>query len=261
MNSPSASPPEAVLEMVGLGVASVHAPTLVVVDDVKWTVRRGEYWILGGRSASGKSDMLATGAGLLRPHHGTHRLFGFEITHMHEEERLAIQLRVGMVFGSGGRLFSHLTVRENLSLPICYHRNCDPEASGDRVQSVLETLDLVGVAEKTPALLHQSLQQRVGLGRALVLKPELLFLDNPLASVDPREARWWLDFLDALSQGHPLLGGKGLTLVTGTDHLDPWLDRGHKFAVIHNRRFIEVGGRGDLAGSTDPRLRELLPAD
>ncbi len=255
---PAATP---VLEMIDAAVASLHTPQLTVVEHVTWTIREGEYGVVGGLPASGKSDLLTTAAGLMRVQSGTLRLFGEEVAHLHEEERLAVQLRVGVVFGYGGRLFNHMTVAENLALPLCYHRNCTPADSDQRVRHILETMDLSEIAHHAPASLNRNVRQRVALARALVLSPELLFLDNPLAGVDPRETRWLLEFLDRLVQGHPVLEGRALTLVVGTDDLEPWGERGGQFAWIHHGRFVPVGGRSDLVRMNNPALRELLPVD
>src|SRR5258708_751146 len=127
MSTPSDNLP--VLEMIDVSVPSLHFPAVTVVDQVQWTVRRGESWVIGGLAASGKSDLLSTAAGLMRPQRGVIRLFGHDLRHLPEEERLPIQLRVGIVFGDGGRLFNQMTVAENLSLPLCYHRNYVAAAS------------------------------------------------------------------------------------------------------------------------------------
>lgn len=251
---------EPVLVMSDAAVASVHMPDLVVIDHVDWTVQRREHWVIGGPPASGKSDLLTTAVGLMRPARGSVRLFGKELVGLHEEERLQIQLRTGIVFGSGGRLFNHLTVAENLGLPLCYHHNCDPSASEDRVNTVLEMMGLSGIAQRTPLLVNRNLRQRVALARALVLAPELLFLDNPLAGLDPREIRWWLAFIERLLDKHPILNGRDLTLVVSTDDLQPWGEQGRQFAFIDRQRLVSVGSRADLAKLDTPALRELLPA-
>ena len=172
---------------------------------------------------------------------------------------MQIQLRVGIVFPYGGRLFNQLTVAENLSLPFCYHHNCEADAGDKRVQHVLELMELGELAQQTPAVITRNLRQRVALARALVLSPELLFLDNPLAGLDPREARWWLEFLDALRKGHGVTDGRPLTLVVSTDDLEPWGERGEQFAYLANRRFVPVGDRAELRNQSTPALRELLP--
>jgi ABC-type transporter Mla maintaining outer membrane lipid asymmetry ATPase subunit MlaF len=251
----------AVLVMTDVAVSAIRSPERVVIHQVGWTVRSGEYWVIGGLPSSGKSDLLATAAGLMRPAAGSVHLFGNDLVRLHEEERLQTQLRVGMVFGAGGRLFNNLTVGENLALPLCYHQNCVAGGAQERVQAVLHAMDLQDLTHSTPVTLNRNLGQRVALARALVLSPELLFLDNPLAGIDPRETRWWLDFLDALLKGHPLLQGRPVTLVAGTDDLQPWTDHGRQFAFIDQGRFVHVGAASELMKQENPALRQLLPLD
>lgn len=251
----------AVLEMADVAVAALHSPESVVLDNVQWIVRRGEYWVIGGPPGSGKSDLFTTAAGLMRPCRGTHRLFGQDTGHLREEERVRIQLRVGLVFGNGGRLFSHLTVTENLALPLGYHRTLPQGESEERVRMVLDLMELTHVAHQMPALIDRNLQQRAALARALVLSPDLILMDNPLGGTGPRELRWWLSFLEALRRGHAILEGRPPTLVIGTSDLEDWAEHGHQFALTHDRRFVPLGGRADLVKQSDPALRELLRSD
>jgi ABC-type transporter Mla maintaining outer membrane lipid asymmetry ATPase subunit MlaF len=120
---------------------------------------------------------------------------------------------------------------------------------------------LADVAHQTPVTLNRNLRQRTALARALVLSPELLFLDNPLASIDPREAQWWLEFLKALRDHHPLLEGRQATLVASTDDLQPWGGHPGPFAVLDRGRFVPVGQRSELVKQDNPALRQLLPVD
>ena len=250
-----------VLEMADAAIASLHVPDAILVDHVQWKVLAGEYWVIGGASASGKSDLLTTAAGLMRPVRGEVRLFGQRLALLPESDRLRLQLRVGIVFGHGGRLFNHLSLGENLSLPLCYHQNCVPAATHQRVQTVLESMELASVVDLTPMAASRNIRQRVALARALVLSPRLLFLDNPLVGVDPRETRWWLEFLDALVRGHPLLGGCPLTIVAGTDDFQPWASHGSHFGLIDRGQLAVLGTWDDVQRHTNPALRELLPLD
>lgn len=247
--------------MIDVAIASVHRPGVTVIDRMHWVVRAGEFWIVGGLPGAGKTDLLVTAAGLMRPEKGVVRLFGNDLSQPREEERLKTQLRAGIVFGVGGRLFSQSTVAENLALPLCYHRNCRPEASQERINAILDAMGLSEYFDVTPLTLNRNLRQRAALARALVLSPELLFLDDPFAETDRRESRWWLNFLDGLMQGSPLLGGKRLTIVVGTGDLQPWGERGRQFAYIHRRQFVPAGSRTDLINKLNPGLRELLPVD
>ncbi len=258
-SSSNPSPDTPIVELAG-AVSSLQTPELVLLENVQWTIRKGDYWVVGGPPGAGKSDLLATAAGLIRPARGSHRLFGQDLTRLHEEERVRLQLRVGVVFGLGGRLFTHLTVAENLALPLCYHQDCALADATTRVNQVLEAMSLSHVRDHRPAQLDRNLQQRAALARSLVLSPEALFLDSALVGTGPREVRWWLEFLEMLRRGHPLLEGRPLTLVVGTSELQHWSEHGSQFALVQRRQFVAAPSREDLTRQSDLALRELLPA-
>jgi phospholipid/cholesterol/gamma-HCH transport system ATP-binding protein len=255
-NPPSESLP---LEMIGVDVTSIQAPQSVAMEQVNWKVATGEYWVVGGLPASGQSDLVSTAAGLVRPQAGVHRLFGEEIARLPEAERLRIQLRVGVVFGSGGRLFDEFTVSENLALPLCYHQNCSLLMEQERVQALLRATGLEAVAWTTPGFLNRNLRQRAALARALVLSPALLFLDFPFVGIDTREIRWTLRFLDQLQRGHPLLNRRPMTLVVATDDLQLWDNYPCLYGLVQEKRFMAVGRREELLRRRNEVLPEVLP--
>jgi phospholipid/cholesterol/gamma-HCH transport system ATP-binding protein len=255
-----ASETTSVIEMIDVAIAAAIAPDHAIVSGINWTVARGDYWVVGGLPGSGKSDLLATAAGLLRPLHGKHRLFGKEIAQLSEEEAVQLRLRVGLVFSNEGRLFNHLTVSENLALPICYHRNCTPAQAHDRVGTVLEASGLSSVAQSTPARINRNMRQRVALARALVMKPEALLLDDPFRGLDPIQMKWWLEFLGNLCSGHELTDGCKITLVIATENFRPWVKQARQFALVRDGRWLSLGGPDQLDEHEDPLLRELMSA-
>ncbi|MGA2556294.1 MAG: ATP-binding cassette domain-containing protein [Verrucomicrobiota bacterium] len=256
MDDPGDSRKTPVLEMTGVAAASRSAPETATVEDVNWSVAAGEYWVLGGMHGSGKSDFLAMTAGLAAPLRGSYRLFGRQMPGL-GDELLAEQLRVGLVF-DGGQLFHHLTIEENLALPLRYHRELAHGDLENSVKSMLEATGLSAWAGRLPGTMGRSWQKRAGLARALVLQPEVLLLDNPLSGLDSRHLQWWLEALGEMSAGQGLAGGRPMTLVITAQDLRPWRNRPALVAILQKGRFYSLGRQAQLSGLTDPMVRELL---
>jgi len=177
-----------------------------------------------------------------------------------EQELLALRLRLGLVF-DGGRLLNHLTILENIALPIRYHKNISVPEAVSEAQALLELTGLSAWADRAPSAMRRNWQQRIGLARALALKPEILLLDSPLSGLDPRDAAWWLDLLDQLSAGHSIVDGRPMTLAVTGDNLRPWSGRARQFAVLKNKTFVPLGNRSELLAHGEPLLQELLRTD
>lgn len=254
MNTPPPNPPPIAMNRVTVG--SMRDPGRVVVEEVNWSVASGDFWVVGGLQGSGKSDFLSLTAGLIAPVEGVYRFFG-EPMPIFEEERLSVRLRLGLVF-DGGRLLNHLTISENVSLPLRYHRNLSRADAEAVTRRMLELTELTPWADSTPGAVGRNWQKRAGLARALMFKPEVLLLDNPLDGLDLRHRAWWLRFLDRLSQGHEWLEGRAMTLVAATDDLRPWRNRARQFAVLADRRLFVFGGWAELEAAPDREVQDLL---
>ncbi|PAW75539.1 MAG: hypothetical protein B9S33_21555 [Pedosphaera sp. Tous-C6FEB] len=253
--SPTGPP---LIELVAASISSAQEPDVALLAGVNWKLRAGEFWAVGGLHWTGKSDWLTTVAGLQRTAAGEHYLFGQEANSLTQAQLVAERLRVGLVFEHGGRLFTQMTVAENIALPLCYHRNASSEESHAAVAAMLELVGLTEVAAQLAGQLNRGWRQRVALARALILQPEVLLLDNPLAGLDPRQMRWWLDTLEALNAGHPMFGKRPLSLVATTDDLRPWQDRARQFALLQGGRWLSLGGRAELAASAEPAVHEFM---
>ncbi len=251
----SETPNPAAIEMRGVSIGAMRDVSFIVVEDANWTVASGEFWVIAGQQHSGKSDFLMLTAGLMTPVEGSCRIFGRD-TRTFGEVELAERLRVGLVF-EGGQLFNHLTLRENVALPLQYHRNLSPDTAAAEVQPLLELMELAPLADITPANVSGNWLQRAALARALILKPELLLLDNPLGRLDARHQQWWLRFLDRLWRGHDWLGSRPLTLVATTDDLRPWQNAQLKFGLLHDKKFSPRGSWDNMEASNDPVVKEL----
>ena len=119
-------------------------------------------------------------------------------------------------------------------------------------------LELTPFADRTPANLAAQWRSRAALARALILKPELLLLDNPLAGLGTRTHQWLLTFLDQLWRGHEWFGGQPMTIVASTDDFRPWRHSGRKFAVLDEKKFFELGAWSAVEAARSPAVKELL---
>jgi putative ABC transport system ATP-binding protein len=252
------SPPA--IEMRDVSVAAIRDQSLIVAEQINWKVAPGEYWVIAGLQGSGKTDFLMMTGGLMPPAAGEYRFFD-EAMPIFEDARLKHRLRLGLVF-DGGQLFNHLTVRENVMLPLRYHYNLGREQAASLLQPLLERLELAPWADSTPGVLARNWAKRVGLARALALRPEVLLIDNPLGGLDLRHANWWLGFLDQLSRGDELSDGRRTTLVVTTADLRPWRGRAaRQFAILRERHLSVLGTWAQVEAVSEELVRELLLTD
>jgi putative spermidine/putrescine transport system ATP-binding protein len=152
---------------------------VAAVDGVSLSVRRGEFFTLLGPSGCGKTTLLRLVAGIFEPDAGTARLNGADITHRPMHAR-----NVGLVFQNYA-LFPHLTVFQNVAFGLQMRRLSRAETR-TRVGEALDMVRLQGFEQRRPAELSGGQQQRVALARAVVIRPDLLLLDEPLSNLDTR---------------------------------------------------------------------------
>jgi ABC-type transporter Mla maintaining outer membrane lipid asymmetry ATPase subunit MlaF len=244
------------IEMSGADITALRDTSLVVVENVDWSVLPGEFWVVAGQQHSGKSDLLLNAAGLMTPARGSCRLFGTDTKNL-GESHIAERLRVGFVMADG-KLFHQLTVAENVALPLRYHQNLTDTETARVVERLLELLELTPFAGAIPGNLAAGWRQRTALARALVLQPELLLLDNPNGGLMARSRLWLLDFLDQLNRGHEFFGGTPMTIVATTDDLRPWQHPQRKFAALHEGTFSVLGNWNQEAFSTHAAVKDWL---
>lgn len=224
----------------------------VVHKDLDLDIHAGEVLSLVGGSGTGKTTLLRLIIGLEHPTRGTIRLFG-EILDVSDARRLAaIRRRWGMLFQQGA-LFSALPVFDNIALPMRELKGL-PESLIR--EAVLLKLDMVGLraadALKMPADLSGGMIKRVALARALALEPELLFLDEPTAGLDPEGCESFVRLIRAL---HRELG---LTVVMVTHDLDTLFELSTRVAVLANQRVIANAPVKEVLPLPHPFVREFF---
>ena len=158
-----------------------------VLDDVSFTVRKGETKIILGRSGSGKSTTVRLTLGLLRPDDGEILINGEDITYLTESEMMRVREQIGMVFQEGA-LFDSLSVYDNVGYRL-HEKHIEEEMVEEEVKRMLEFVDLEEAIDKMPSELSGGMRRRVGIARALVGGPPIVLFDEPTAGLDPPTAR------------------------------------------------------------------------
>lgn len=141
-----------------------------------------------GDSGSGKTTLLKLIAGLIKPDRGEIFVFGQDHVPLGELEQLPLRKRIGVVF-QGAALFDSLTVFENIAFPIQLHTAAGIDEVRHRVAELLLQVGLPGIEDRYPAELSGGMRKRVGIARALALRPDLVLFDEPTAGLDPENAR------------------------------------------------------------------------
>lgn len=204
----------------------------VVHDGLDMTVVDGEVFGIVGGSGSGKSVLLRTILGLLRPQAGTVKLYGRDITKLTEDELREVKSRYGVTFQAGA-LFTSLTVLQNVQLPMLEHLQMSPVALDELAMLKVRMVGLpADAARKYPAQLSGGMIKRAALARALALDPRLLFLDEPTSGLDPISAAAFDELVLKLQQQLKL------TVVMITHDLDTIFRVCNRVGVIVDRKMV-----------------------
>ncbi|MBI0327174.1 ABC transporter ATP-binding protein [Burkholderia plantarii] len=224
----------------------------VVHEHLDFDVRQGEIVSIVGGSGSGKTTLVRQVLGLERPTSGTVRVFGEDIATLDGDAARVMRSRSGMLFQHGA-LFSSLTVFDNIAQPL---RELGRVPADLLHEIVMLKLEMVGLpckhASKMPSALSGGMVKRVGIARAIALEPELLFLDEPTAGLDPRASD---EFVDLIATLHRTLG---LTVVMITHDLDTMVALSTRVAVIADRKVLVAAPVEEAASVDHPFIKEYF---
>ena len=204
-------------------------------------LRKGDYWILLGPTGSGKSVLLSIIAGLIRPDAGQVLKEGRDIT------RLAPERRGFSMMVQDFALFPNLSVFENIAFPLRVRRRPKAEI-GERVKAMADQMGISYLLERGLKGLSGGEKQRIALARALVVKPDLLLLDEPLSALDQMTKRELIEELRGIHREY------GIPVLHVTHDFEEGISLGNRMAVIHRGEVIQRGTPEELSRSPQTPL-------
>jgi phospholipid/cholesterol/gamma-HCH transport system ATP-binding protein len=244
--------------------------------DVSFELMAGHSCIIFGAAGSGKSVLLKTAIGLLKPDSGRIFLFGEEITKLEEEDLFAIRGKVGVLFQEGG-LFDSLNIEENVAYPLVNRRRAAPMDAAqahERVREALRFVELEHTLEKFPSELSGGMRRRVGIARATVTQPPLMLYDSPTAGLDPITANTIIGLIikardtknsTSMIVSHRSQDGRLMANFRYNPQSreleaapqDSHVHETTKFMVFREGRLVFEGTEDELDGATDPYISKF----
>ena len=225
----------------------------VVQQDVSFTVRRGEIFVIMGDSGCGKSTLMRHMVGLNAPREGDVFYEGEGYWAADVDRREDLKRRFGVLYQYAA-LFSSMTLEENVSLPLVEHGGLSAADAARVAATKLALVGLAGFEQHYPAEISGGMKKRAGLARAMALDPEILYFDEPSAGLDPLSSRRLDDLILELR------ASLGTTIVLVTHELPSIFELGDNavFLDAEKKTMTAQGRPAELKDSPDPKVRAFL---
>jgi len=222
-----------------------------VLDNLNLTINRGETTVIIGRSGVGKSVLLKHIIGIMKPDSGQVFIDGFDVTRSRGKGLESIRSKFGMLF-QGAALFDSLSVGENVGFALFEHTNLSEKEIYRRVAESLSLVGLEGIEDLKPAELSGGMKKRVGLARAICIKPEIILYDEPTTGVDPVMG----DAVNNLIKGlHDKLK---ITSIAVTHDMTSAYKIANRIAMLYEGKIIATGTPDELRSLDNPIVHQFI---
>jgi phospholipid/cholesterol/gamma-HCH transport system ATP-binding protein len=222
-----------------------------ILRGIDLEVGKGETLVIIGRSGGGKSVLLKHLVGLMKPDTGEIWIDGENIVGMSERELAVIRRKVGILF-QGGALFDSMTVQENIAFPLREAGVRDPKVLREKVDEMLEVMEMEGDHEKMPVSLSGGMKKRVGLARSIIRRPSCVLYDEPTSGLDPVVADSINRLIRRLQQRF------GMTSIVVSHDMKSALHVADRIAYLHEGRIYFHGTPTELEQSRDRLIQNFL---
>ncbi len=222
-----------------------------ILNGISLDIYEGETLVIMGGSGCGKSTFLRHLIGAIRPDSGEVWMFGKDIAKASDDEMDEIRKKFGMLFQSGA-LFDSMTVGENIALPLREHTKLDENIISIVIKMKLELMGLRGFENLMPSQLSGGMKKRVGLARAIVMDPKIIFYDEPTAGLDPVMT----GVVDKLTID--LTKKLQITSVVVTHDMNSVFRIADRIVMLHQGNIVEIGTPDQIRHSKNPTVQQFI---
>jgi phospholipid/cholesterol/gamma-HCH transport system ATP-binding protein len=222
-----------------------------VLEDVSWKMKPGQCNLIIGASGSGKTVFMKCLVGLFRPDKGDILYDGQNFTQMNIDQKKEIRKEIGMLF-QGSALFSSMTVEDNILFPLNMFTKDSRKKKLQRVNEVLDRVNLKGSNKKFPAELSGGMMKRVGIARAIVLNPKYLFVDEPNSGLDPQTSGLIDQLINEITKEY------NITTVVNTHDMNSVMEIGDNIIYMYQGRKEWEGNKKEIIFSKNDLLNDFI---
>ena len=222
-----------------------------VLNDINFTFHNGKTNLIIGQSGSGKTVLMKCLVGLLTPEKGEVLYDGRNLITMNKKEKKQLRREMGMIFQSAA-LFDSLSVLENVMFPLDMFSDMTYRERVKRAQFCLDRVNLIDAQNKYPGEISGGMQKRVAIARAIALKPQYLFCDEPNSGLDPETSIVIDQLISSITKEF------GITTIMNTHDMNSILEIGDNIGFLHKGTILWEGDRHSILSTDCQPLMEFL---